>query len=98
MRSAFVTELSPYAPGFRAASPLVFCRMAKYAKGDRVAIMGGRYQGGKGLVSRPTDITTSKNEVELTDSGRVVLVLSKHLERLPDPGRTTWEWLTTPGW
>ena len=72
--------------------------MAKFAKGDRVVILGGRHQARTGRVSRPTDITTSMNEVELDGSGRTVRVLNKHLVRISDPPQTTWEWLTTPGW
>lgn len=76
----------------------MFPSMAKFARGDRVVILGGRYQARMGRVSRPTDITTSMNEVELDGSGRIVRVLNKHLVRIPDSPQTTWEWLTTPGW
>ena len=72
--------------------------MAKFAKGDRVVILGGPHQARMGRVSRPTDVTTSKNEVELDGSGRTVRVHNKHLVRIPEPPQTTWEWLTTPGW
>lgn len=72
--------------------------MAKFAKGDRVVILGGRHQGRRGRVSRPTEVTTSMNEVGLDGSGRIVRVPYEHLVRILDPRQTTWEWLTTPGW
>jgi ribosomal protein L24 len=68
----------------------------KFAKGDKVAITGGRHKGLVGRITRTTDITTSKNEVEVARKGRparTVRALNKDAAKLAQPKQTTWAWL-----
>ncbi len=71
----------------------------KFAKGDKVAVTGGRYRGLTGRIMKPTDITTSKNEVEVTrksgksGKARTVRVRSNDAAKLAQPKQTTWAWL-----
>jgi ribosomal protein L24 len=65
----------------------------KFAKGDKVAVTGGRHKGVTGRITKTTDITTSKNEVEVAGGSRKVRVTDKQAAKLAQPKQTLWGWL-----
>ena len=65
----------------------------KLAKGDEVAVTGGRHKGTVGRVTEPTSITTSKNKVEPRGKRRTIGVTNKNAEKLAKPKQGFFAWL-----
>jgi preprotein translocase subunit YajC len=65
----------------------------KFGEGDEVAVTGGRHKGIVGRVTKPTDITTSKNEIQPRGTTRKIRVTSKNAEKLAEPKQTFFGWL-----
>ncbi|MDD9371398.1 MAG: hypothetical protein PV358_14860 [Acidimicrobiales bacterium] len=65
----------------------------KFGKGDEVAVTGGRHRGTVGRVTKPTDITTSKNTIEPRSKRRTIGVTNKNAEKLARPKQGFFAWL-----
>lgn len=69
--------------------------MAKVPKGAKVAITGGRDASRVGRVTKQSDITTSRYEVEVAGRSRKARPTKKQMARLAEPKPTFWAWLWT---